>query len=131
MPIRRIKVAIDSCWAKHMSFRVAFVAVFLFSIIAISVYAFVVFRPFSGWLGLVLVAVYVSGKYRTELKVGIRRKFWWLPLTLAALSLAFTSYSNYILGKIDSLLFSALLCLISVGFLIYYSTRKVRLNATF
>ena len=38
--IRRLKKVIDSCWARHKAFRVGFVAAFLLSLIAISVYAF-------------------------------------------------------------------------------------------
>ena len=130
MPIwQRLKSATDSYWAKHKAFRVGFVATFLLSLIAISVYAFYlafwVFRQFFGWLVLVLLAVYfASGKYRTGLPVGFRRKYWWVPLLLSALAMAFFSYHNYTLNQIDALVFSATLCLISVGCLIYYSIRK-------
>jgi len=113
-----------------MAFRVAFVATFLFSMMAISIYAISVFRPFFSWLALVLVAVYASGKYRTELRVGFRRKFWWLPLILSTLSMAFLSIHNYTLNQMDSLTFSTTLCLISVGCLVYYSVRKGRLSET-
>lgn len=126
--IGRLKKVIDSCWAKYKAFRVAFVVTFLFSIIAVSIYIFhlgisVLGMQFFVWLGLVLVAVLASGKW-TQLPAGFRRKYWWLPLTLTALILAFFSYHNYILNRIDFLVFSAALCLISVGCLIYYSKRK-------
>jgi hypothetical protein len=126
--IRRLKEVIDSCWARHKAFRVGFVAAFLLSLVAISVYAFYlafwVFRPFLGWLVLLFFAVYFSWKYRTALLPSFRRKYWWLPLTLTALTMAFFSYHNYTLNQIDYLVFSTALCLISVGCLIYYSLRK-------
>ena len=126
--IRRLKKVIDSCWARHKAFRVGFVAAFLLSLIAISVYAFYlafwVFRPFFSWLVLLFFAVYFSGKYRTALPLGFRRKYWWVPLVLTATLLAFFSYHNYTLNQIDSLVFSIILCLISVGCLVYYSLQK-------
>ncbi|MDH5770600.1 MAG: hypothetical protein OEZ25_04860, partial [Candidatus Bathyarchaeota archaeon] len=106
------------------AFRVAFVVTFLLSVMAVSIYAFSVFRPFSSWLVLVLLSVYfASGKDRTKLPAGFRGKYWWLPLALATLAMAFSSYHNYTLNQIGSLVFSATLCLISVGFLVYYYTR--------
>ena len=124
--IRRLKKAIDSCWAKHRAFRVGFVVAFLLSVTAISIYAFsvLVFQPFFGWLVLVLLAVYFAGKYRTALPVGLRRKYWWVPPVLTAIAMAYFSYHNYTLNQIDALVFSITLCLISVGCLMYYSLRK-------
>ncbi|MDH5780356.1 MAG: hypothetical protein OEZ29_07140 [Candidatus Bathyarchaeota archaeon] len=122
--IRRLKRVIDSCWAEHKAFRVGFVATFLLSVIAISVYSFWVFRQYLSWLFLVFLAVYFSGKYRTALPVGFRGKHWWLPLALATIAMALFSYHNYTLNQIDSLVFSVTLCLISIGCLTYYSLRK-------
>ena len=124
MSIRRLKTIIDSCWAQHLAFRIAFVVAFLFSLVAVSIYAFSVFRPFFGWLVRVLLAIYYTSKYRTESPARFRGKYWWLPLLLSALSMAFFFYHNYTLNQIDSLLFSATLCLISIGCTLYYSSRK-------
>ncbi|MDH5460642.1 MAG: hypothetical protein OEX09_00230 [Candidatus Bathyarchaeota archaeon] len=122
--IRRLKRVIDSCWAEHKAFRVGLVAAFLLSVIAISVYAVWVFRQYLSWLFLVFLAIYLSAKHRTALPVSFRRKYWWLPLTLATIAMAFFSYHNYTLNQLDSLVFSAALCLNSIGCLTYYSLRK-------
>ena len=124
MSFQRLKNAIDVYWVKHVAFRVAFIVAFLFSLIAVSIYAFFVFRPYFGLLVPVFLSVYYVRKYRFELQVGFRSKYWWLPLILSVLYMAFFSYHNYTTDRIDYFVFSAALCLISIGFLTYYSTRK-------
>jgi len=123
MVIQRVKEAIDSCWAKYKAFRIIFIAAFLFSIFAVSIYAFMVFRFFFIWSFFVFFSIYVAKEYRAE-PAGFRRKYWWLPLALTGLSMFFFSYHNYFLGKMDYFVFSAVLCLISIGCLIYYSIFK-------
>jgi len=120
MLTQRVKKAIDSFWARYKFFRVTFIAVFIFSIFAVSIYAFMVFQFFFIWSFFVFFMIYVAKKHRAE-PAGFERKYWWLPLALTGLSMFFLSYSNYVLGKMDYFLFSTALCLISIGFLIYYS----------
>jgi len=123
MLIQRVKEAIDSFWVRYKAFRVIFIAVFIFSIFAVSIYAFMVFRFFFIQLIFVFYMIYVAKEYRAE-QAGFRRKYWWLPLALTGLSMFFFSYHNYILSKMDYFVFSAVLCLISIGCLIYYSIFK-------
>ncbi len=120
--LERLKGLIGSLWAEHKAFRVAFVVTYLSSVIAIFVYFFFVayslLQPFFSWLALVCLSVYVaSGRYQKD----SRRKYWWLPLSLTSLSLAFLSYHNYTLDRLNDLVFSAFLCIVSVGCLLYYS----------
>jgi len=122
---KRFKELIDSLWAKHGAFRVAFVGTFLFSIIAIPVYIFSLFQPFFqrffSLLALLFVSVLVaSGKYQK----GFRRKYRWVPLSITVLISAFISFNNYITNQINDSVFSAILCLIAVGCLTYYSIKK-------
>ena len=125
MLIGRLKGLIDSLWAKHRAFRVVFVITFLLSMIAVSVYLFFItysfFQPFFSWLVLVCLSVYAaSGRYQND----SRRKYWWLPLTLTSFSLAFFSFHNYIANQLNDLAFSASLCLVGVGCLLYCSKGK-------
>jgi len=120
--LEKVKDLIDSLWAEHRAFRVAFVVTFLSSVIAIFVYFFFVaysfLQPLFSWLVLVCLSVYVaSGRYQKD----FRRKYWWLPLSFTSLSLALFSYHNYTLNRLNDLVFSALLCTVSVGCLLYYS----------
>lgn len=125
--VERFRTAINSCWAKYMAFRIAFVATFLISMMIISIYALSVFRPFSSWLVPVFLAVYIaSGKHQIEAQAGFRRRYWWLPLILIAFAMAVNSYCSYTLNQIGYLVFSAALCIISTGFLVYYATWKRR-----
>jgi len=123
MLIQRVKKAIDSFWVRYKAFRVIFITIFIFSIFAVSIYAFMVFRFFFIWSFFVFFMIYVAKKYRAE-PAGFRRKYWWLPLALTGLSMFFFSYLNYVLGKMNYFMFSAALCLISIGCLIYYSIFK-------
>jgi len=123
MAIQRVKEALDSFWARYGAFRVIFIAVFIFSIFAVSIYALMVFRFFFIWSFFVFFMIYVAKKYRAE-PDGFRSKYWWLPLALTGLGMFFFSYSNYFLGRMDYFVFSAVLCLISIGCLIYYSIFK-------
>ena len=111
-----------------MAFRVGFIVAFLVSIIAISVYAvylaFHVFRPFGSIIAILFLSVLFAWKYRTESQVGFRRKYWWAPLAVAAISMAFFSYHYYALNQLDSLAFTISLLLITVGTLLVYSLRK-------
>jgi hypothetical protein len=125
---QKLKNAINFYWAEYKAFRVAFVVTFLFSIIAVSIYASylaisVLGMQFFVWLGLVLVAILVSGKW-TQLPDGFRGKYWWLPSVLSAAAMAIYSYYCFTLNRVGCSVFSAILSLISVGCLIYYSKRK-------
>lgn len=109
------------------AFRVIFVVTFIISMIVFPIYAYSIFYPYFGYLLLILIAAYiVLGKHLDDLSIVFRRRYWWLELVLVTLSSAFFSYRNYALNKIRDLVFSATLCLISVGCLIYYSTLRKR-----
>jgi hypothetical protein len=111
-----------------MAFRVGFIATFLVSIIAISVYAvylsFHVFRPFGSIVALLFLTVFLSWKYRNDSQAGFRRKYWWAPLGVTSTAMALLSYHHYTLNQLDSLAFTISLLLITVGFLIYISLQK-------
>jgi len=121
----RVKGLIDSLWAEHMAFRVAFVVTFLLSVIAVFVcfffLAYSFFKPYFSWLVLVCLSVFIASRsYQND----IRRKYWWLPLTVTSFSLAFFAFHNYIVNQLNDLMFSAFLSLVAVGCLIFYFAKK-------